>query len=540
MREFFALLGVMLKSGAGLGNLSRGNVKRKKRAKRTSNLFVYLFMLLIFTASFGMSYYGLGLAGKEAGVSNQEIAIMLASNSATITFFFSICFSFVFIISNYFMATDDPFYLHLPLKTTSIWLAKFASSFVITFMMTFGTSLAYMIVCPIVLGEFPPLLIVNTLLVYLGIVFLIFGVAFLVGLFLTTVCRLNKHKEVLTVISGLIGVLTGLSIGFLVGFSGDSGVPQFFQQVLYYPIRALSADGAESFLWSLAIFGIGLVSSLIALFIAKFVYLKSIAGASDQHKSKRLSSQKLETKVDKGTQGGRYSYPLYLKRELRTVLRSGSLFFNTLFPTILFTIVSVVSICFFYQMGIPEHIAYGIFLLLVTVTPNFVNYGSACSYSRDSYSMLQIASTPIDQRTLLRAKVTPGVSLVAISTLAITISAGLSLQISPLFATVGYLAGLLLAIGSNYILAWIDLRKGTYTQTNELYISKNSKSVLLGSLTCFLLLIPVGVFGIVLIAVDVSPWLMMGLTGLVCLLIASLLIPIEQGIERSVRYFTNS
>ena len=330
MNNFLTVFKMMVKS-INLGNSS--NSKKRRITLSFSNPFINsLLTTLLFTI------IGIIFLLTLPSVAGYDILTTYASFAFNNTISITLLFSTSYIFSSYFLNNDDLNYLHLPISGETIFSAKFFSSFILGCLIPISAPLSYWIVVIIKGLKFNFFTFLTPFLFYIGSQFLISSLIFLLGIFLSEVCKLKNHKQVMSAIYFVLILIFSCIFGFEINYINS----RFFMDTFNHFI--LGFTGRSNIFSGIITLLIGILSFALIYFLARFTYLKSLQVSTLSH-SKKLSEKELDQQFDIYFQK-KYSkkslFFNYVSSEFKSIIKSGTYLFSFVVPILFFGIVIII------------------------------------------------------------------------------------------------------------------------------------------------------------------------------------------------------
>ncbi|HBD06342.1 MAG TPA: hypothetical protein DCY93_02905 [Firmicutes bacterium] len=466
--------------------------QKKKKNKFTSNILLIGLITLLFAAIFILLNVSSIFQVKDTIPDEALQVAAIQSSYATNTFvyliFILLCFGVSSVFSTLFLSTNDHFFLHLPISASDIFLAKFVSSLFIGCFIGLSVPVSNLIITCIFNQYFSFLGALNTLLIYLGLSLAIVSFIFLFGIFLSEVCHLKKHKKVMT--SVMFILIISLSILFSLSFNLDvldEMLQKLFSSINFIPLGI----GIRSLGYSSLFFLGGIIFTIIAFFITRRPYIRSLTGMQDNlNKIKSLKDEEVEQFVTNRISKTSKSFVIrQYKSELASYFKTPALFFNVVFVALLMSImfglsmnVSIIAIHYSseVQANMREFVSQlmcFIYLAISFLIPSF----NCVAYSKDLKNGLFLLSTPANQKKIFHIKLLALPSIIVpINFIGLILATCFSF-FNPVEIMIFILIFLLSSFGLNYLNVLLDLAFGSPNSENAIQMTNNSKPRILAS-----------------------------------------------------------
>ena len=452
MNNFLTVFKMMVKS-INLGNSS--NSKKRRITLSFSNPFINsLLTTLLFTI------IGIIFLLTLPSVAGYDILTTYASFAFNNTISITLLFSTSYIFSSYFLNNDDLNYLHLPISSETILSAKFFSSFILGCLIPISAPLSYWIVIIIKGLKFNFFTFLTPFLFYIGSQFLISSLIFLLGIFLSEVCKLKNHKQVMSAIYFVLILIFSCIFGFEINYINS----RFFIDTFNHFI--LGFTGRSNIFSGIITLLIGILSFALIYFLARFTYLKSLQVSTLSH-SKKLSEKELDQQFDIYFQK-KYSkkslFFNYVSSEFKSIIKSGTYLFSFVVPILFFDYLSLMI----FGIGAP--------------ILNIINTLPCVSYSKDMKTIVGLSILPVDNHQLFWAKLFPSttISYFLIILYFFIYAIVFPYHIFELF--IYFIAAMISSLALNYINQILDLKLGNTNAPNELSITRNNKSIMISTI----------------------------------------------------------
>lgn len=416
----------------------------RKGGKETGKNIAYIALFLYVAVVFGgmLFFYVTTLYGtfKEAGI--QSFVLLLLSISAT---FITLIFGFLQALSMYVTNSTEENLLALPLSPKSLFAAKFLQIYVIELLLgaailLFGTGIYGFYEGLLTSPVFYITAITGSLtlpLIPITITFIL-----LVAIFSAGKSALNK--KVLTVISTvmLIGVMLAFNFFYQKSLqnlndsayilemyeSGNFGIVKniaaFYPPAQWY-VSAITANNISSILPILLLLTLPSALAFLCIVVLAKPYVKSIIGFNEES-SKKMNKEEAREFLSTDIK----STPLFwavFKRDILTVLKEPSFFFNGPFVIILLPVVMAISVLgtlpkdgldglrtVLSNFGTADfsqsQLELMFFIITGVLSAMIVFMGtstsiSATAFSREGKGLAVLKALPIPVKTLLTAKI---------------------------------------------------------------------------------------------------------------------------------------
>ena len=498
---------------------------RKKEKSKKSSIGAIIFVIVIFLLAYPSFFsfaYPMGKLAKE-GDFVDSFAIIVAPILGILVFI--VCLTFVF--STFFQATDNEMWLHLPLKPSQIFTARFLANvfnvYIIELVLVVPFRLAYSIG-----AKLDAFAIFGQIFYVLFLPFLIVSIIFMLGALIAKIVNIRSHKKLFNAISIILIIIFTVGIVIFSSFGGqvfgnalgDVGT-EAGEEVLAnlkdsvestanslswsipfsYFIIPMFIGGLKGILFPLVFVVISLIFTFFAFLVAKPTY-NSVLQSEAQYKKKGKKKEKTDVVIKK-----RPAISSLIAREFKTIFRSSTYFLNLLFPAfiniivILFTIfapmfsltaeeynpLDAFRILFTTETGA------GIFIALSIAALFCMTIGiSVTAFSREGQNAGLLKTLPISPMKLFIVKLLPGIIVSSLVYFVIlTVSAFI---VFPMFYVYLILLvfGLIHIIIANIFALLYDLHRPFTNWSEETQAVKQNKNVFINVVLGFVFLIGYG------------------------------------------------
>lgn len=410
----------------GLLTTFRGQVGKKRKIQKPLFalllLVAFLPMIFSFVEIIRVMYGSLEMFGQ--GDSIIALGLLVAS---MVVFMFGIFYT----IGSYYMATDIPTYLHMPLKPWEISISRFA----MVLLYEYITMLIFFL--PVVLGfgiaaGKGVVYYLISVLIFLTVPILPLSLASILIISLMSFAKRAINKDRFTMIASLLGLAIG--IGFNFGFQslmrnvdGGSG---FQEMVLsgrismaenlarYFPgITSATKAMADNNVLHLVIFILIAAIAVIAfMLVSKALYFRGVLGINQQ-----VSRRKFDAAKTSGFES-RNPVKTYLIKEIKLIFRTPIYFMNLVLIDIMLPMFMIIPL--FISSGAEQVMAIkeqlmasapqsvfvaGAFVLMLFISA--MNGITATSISREGKQLYMMKYLPISYNDQLNAKLLSGMSV---------------------------------------------------------------------------------------------------------------------------------
>ena len=345
MSEILSLTKVVLRNSAII------NGKKNKKVNG-NNQILTLFSYLIILIVFSVFSYELMSIGPSIGLKDEMFRPVIFY---TILITFGL--SFVSCFNIYFLGQNIDTYLAMPIKPTNLFIAYFLATSYYSLLTSFSAISAAFIPYMVVYG-FSFYSLIAMIVTIITVSTVINSLSFIVGNILAKLFNLASHKQALTIVMTIFLIVCITGSTFYVSFSlrptGDeitnielikeayinvsrSLKPLDF--IIWLPTKACTTSTPTSLLYSLAILGVCLAFLLISLLVAKTLYLPNLLKGNKGTKKKN----KVKKNTYKTFNKKESILKTFIKYDLKTNFKQASNAVTVLVPTIIFTIVNIVT-----------------------------------------------------------------------------------------------------------------------------------------------------------------------------------------------------
>lgn len=408
MSEILSLTKVVLRNSAIING-------RKNKKVNGNNQILTLFSYLIILIVFSVFSYELMSIGPSIGLKDEMFRPVIFY---TILITFGL--SFVSCFNIYFLGQNIDTYLAMPIKPTNLFIAYFLATSYYSLLTSFSAISAAFIPYMVVYG-FSFYSLIAMIVTIITVSTVINSLSFIVGNILAKLFNLASHKQALTIAMTIFLIVCITGSTFYVSFSlpptGDEitnielikeayiNVSQSLKPldfIIWLPTKACTTSTPTSLLYSLAILGVCLAFLLISLLVAKTLYLPNLLKGNKGTKKKnkvKKNTYKIFNKKES-------ILKTFIKYDLKTNFKQASNAVTVLVPTIIFTIVNIVTL-----ISLSLSNAEGSDKELMTIM--FGTLSSVCfyapssaifSFSKEGHNLTSLKSLPIDFKNIIKAK----------------------------------------------------------------------------------------------------------------------------------------
>lgn len=495
MKEIFLILPLLFKSGF-----------RKRKGEKGNPILPHIIIgaIMLFYSING----GLEMIPSFAQLSNSGMLGGFIASLVVMSTLVSTLFSIAPMIGMLFYAKDGEFFLQLPIKPSSVYLAKLIYLYLTQLYISAAASLPIIIIIGASQG-FGVLFYVISVVTVLFAPFAGLVITSVIATPIVAFSRLLKNRGAVSSVA-LILVYAIVIIAYL-AIALSAGEMQTADIVTHLmPTIKIIADIAVPFL-ALAnasllsnktVFGtidstagaffinIAIATAffalviLIAVFVGKFFYNKGVSSLLENSKI----TQKGDNVLKKNKQ-----FASFLKLEVKTVMRNTSLMFSAVGMMVLCPIFAVV-IALTMGGDFLGYITYGMVYGETLVLGVTLNVCACIMFSKDGESFYMLKYLPVNKKTVIGAKL---FVCWLIPTVFISISLIITLIIlqSPWYNWFSLLTVPLLCLGMSAMDMLWDLRHPNLHWTSVSELTKNSSNVLvptiIGMGIMFLIIIPI-------------------------------------------------
>lgn len=508
MNNYFSLTKVLLKTGLNMGSMNmnrKKNGKLKKPMSSTASWIISIVVLIPVALVMGAGGMGLYQAFSASG----QVAAgyeLLANMGALMVLVFSI----PYVLSVFFMSSDLEALLPLPLKPSQITGAKFTSVVIYEYL------IIAMFYAPMLIGfgiaaEGGVMFWITAIISILVVPITPVVYASFFAIILMRLLKNVKNKEMITTIGTFIMMFAimafSMSIGAFTGGSaaspgedmtaamaGIAGKADMFARLgVIFPNSKLLANAfADNSVIMLLLYLLTVAAFLgVFLLFSEKLYFKGVKGVREtsSRSGKKFTAEDLKEGVRQGS-----PKKAFLRKELKTLIRSPEYFTNCLMMPILFPLIMMVSMCVPLFTSLKNELGDGDFkeiiaaltsevsptmvlpivLLIVFVLAIFIsgsNFTTGTCLSREGKGFIYMKAIPMPYRDQLEAKAWCGLLVSFLASLPYV----LLISIASIFLFGLYLDVVLLALVidvltlmfCNYIQLWFDLMSPKLNWENE-------------------------------------------------------------------------
>ncbi len=518
--------------------------RRDGKVKRSASAIVFASIsLLLVSFMFGFTQY-LGLTALK---DSPELSGVLESNGIT---FLSIVFalSVVFITQFMFLSKDNDVFLSMPFTYGDIYIGRMTSSLLNIYVIELLFLIPYFVAFDLV---FTPnwSAYVGQLLLFLVIPIIISTIIFLLFIFVGTIIKIQKRRRVgnrifltLSIILAAAAILMfafGMGVSNI-GLEGGAAGQEEFDNILgmslnstnwltwiRYPFAVSTSGGLSHNLpiWHGILYTLGFIAVagllvVISYFVARKYYGQIIVGSSDGL-SKR-SKKKLDQEIKKEKSSSVFG--ALLKRETRTVFRSGAFFSQLVLPYLIVFPLILVSLLLPFIVGdgsmsfgeihqfMDELGARGqgfvslIIISFVTTFSGLVGISST-AVSREGPNAYLMKVMPVALRTQIYAKMALGVIVAGSFGVISATLLGLLIGLNWAYILLIIVGTILITVLINYLMLLVDLKRPMLHWREEIIAVKQNLNTLIGIGIAFLFGIIFIASGFMVLYLAVEPWI---------------------------------
>ena len=443
----------------------------RKGGKETGKNIAYIALFIYVAVVFGgmLFFYVTTMYGtfKDAGL--QSFVLLLLSISAT---FITLMFGFLQALSMYVTNSTEENLLALPLTPRSLFAAKFLQIYVLELLLgaailLFGTGIYGFYEGLLTSPVFYITAITGSLtlpLIPITITFILLVAIFSLG-------KSALNKKVLTFISTviLIGVMLGFNFFYqrsLQNLNDSSYILELYESggfgivkkiAAFYPpsqwyVSAITGNNAASLIPVVLLLTIPSLFAYLCIVALSKPYVKSIIGFNEES-SKKMNKEEAHEFLSTDIK----STPLFwavFKRDILTVLKEPSFFFNGPFVIILLPVVMIISVLGTLpkdgldglrtvlsnfgtadfsqsQLELMFFIITGVLSTLIVFMGTSTSI-SATAFSREGKGLAVLKALPIPVKTLITAKIGHAMLYAVFALLLMGIPAAVLLQFEEL------------------------------------------------------------------------------------------------------------
>lgn len=415
----------------------------KKGGKETVKNLGYLVLFVYIAVVFGgmLFFYVTTMYGIFKQAEIQSFVLLLLAIAATLITFL---FGFLNALSMYVTNSTEENLLALPIKPRSLFTAKFLQIYVVEMLLgaailLFGTGIYGFYEGLLNQSQFYISAIIASLtlpLIPVSITFILLVIIFSLG-------NGAVNKKILTGISSVILIVVLLGFNFYYQRSMQNlNDPTYIMQLYesgnlsivesiasFYPpaqwfVTSITGAGMQSIFSIILILIVPLAIAALCIYVLSPFYVKSIIGFNEES-SKKMNKKEASAYIDKDIK----STPLFwavFKRDIFSVLKEPTFFFNGPFIIILLPVIMIITILVaipqdglgelrvvIQNMGLAnlsgEKLEFFMFLSAGLLSTFIIFMGtstsiSATSFSREGKGLAILKALPIPVKILITAK----------------------------------------------------------------------------------------------------------------------------------------
>lgn len=477
-----------------ISNFRKGG---KEAGKNIAYIALFLYVAVIFGGM--LFFYVTSMYGTFKEADLQSFVILLLSVSATLI---TLLFGFLQALSMYVTNSTEENLLALPLTPVSLFAAKFLQIYVMELIL----GAAILLFGSGIYGYFEglltsPVFYVSALIGSLTLPLIPVTITFILLVAVFSFGRSAVNKKILSTISTvvLIGVMLGFNFvyqkslqnlndpAFIMELyeSGSFGIVEkiaaFYPPAQWY-VAAISGNGTASVLPLLLLILVPCLLAFLSIRVLAGYYVKSIIGFNEEA-SKKMNKEEAKDFLSTDIK----STPLLsavFKRDILTVFKEPSFFFNGPFVIILLPVIMTISVLgtlpkegldglrnTLTNLGTAgftgEQFELMFFIITGVLSSLIVFMGtstsiSATAFSREGKALAVLKALPIPVKTLITAKIAHAMIYAVFSLLLIGIPAAVLLSFKELHLTKGHIFAVLgctvfLSMSLCFLLHLLDL-----------------------------------------------------------------------------------
>lgn len=542
MSKTLKLASVIFKNNSNLFAQVNSAKKSKKGGKATAIILAIAFIFIgisIFTISY--SLFSVALLDNQGNPSTLDTEYI----KNILTVFFPYLFGFLFIFLNslvvsiFFLSNDSHVYLAMPIKPYQIFLARFIStlltSYILEFVLLFPIYLSFNLVT-----SAGPLIYLNEVLLFLSMPFLPISITFILTIIIDLIVHIQRHREVFSFIYSILMIVGIIAIEFVVQFAlpgedlkedvaliaqakelmkSQAESLSFLNFINHFIVDGFTQNGISGLLNILAFVAISLGVLGIISFISNIFYQKSIMGEGEVTKKKHHTN---EIKSSHHS-----SFQSYVLKEWKTIVRSPSACIQILFSPFLLIIILFISIFATYSRSqatmeeLAEAIEYfrSVIALNSPIAPFIICaisalfstmiLASASAISREGKNAYLLKVLPISPMKQIHAKMSVGVLFASFFMLIIFIGGTIFLQLPWYLPILYFPLSFFTIIMINYIMILMDLKHPYLDWENEVAAMKQNRSVVMTMLILLGLFFAIILLGILFYSLAIPGYILL-------------------------------
>ncbi len=505
MKQFFALLKVLLKTGLGGGTAKKtvkvknkfGTVVGTKEKSRGTGIFILIgicmipLMILLFQVSY-TSTLALMMQGDEMAAINVACSIVCLT---------SFIMGFTVVLSVFYFTSDIQTLLCFPISAEKIVAAKFIVTLIYEY------PIDVIILTPLLAGvgaatsAGPTYWVIMVLVVLLlPITPLIYGG--IISMIAMRISKMGKHRDMFTVIITIIIVAGALGINLVTNSFGRMSQAQIasamtnvsdslgaiVSKIFPMIIPAQHALHESSILWLLLFIALIVALFIVFMLVARALYIKGVMDISDsESKGKALTEKETKKIVVK-----RNVLKSYTLKELKIVLRTPAFLVNCVLMAFIWPLIMVIPFAagfgfdrvgsFVSSVTSGGEFSYAIALsacIVITGLVGWFNFTNAVAITKEGNNFFFMKIIPVPIKTQLRAKHAAGLVIGNISSFAYCIVVFVLFKMPPLMIVLALIISFLCTMFFNYTMLWIDILRPKLQWENETAaIKQNFNSVI--------------------------------------------------------------
>jgi ABC-2 type transport system permease protein len=411
--------------------------------------------------------------------------------------------------------------LVLPVKPSTITAAKLTQTFVPIFLLT--TLLCYpSLIAHGIVSHRPWGYYVQSIPFMLYVTVAPFALTMILVLVMMRYTKWARNKDRFQLITSIVMILLIVSFSLFANmqpsddffetggiFSDPATGALLNRLVKFLPTSAFSAamlinaDRWSTLLHSLIACGLNVVSVGLLLVIADKIYIRGVLGTKGGQSAKQLTSKEAARKLTP-----RSAYRAILNKEWILLLRTPAFFTQTIFFVLLFPVIMTAGFAigflespgtsemgmntieylrFWIMTGDWKHSIWIIALIVGGIATFFSGTAliSASAISRQGAAFNISKRIPVPIRTQVLAWLTPGILLMTVIWIIITIALALFLDLPLSLALIVFFIAIVNSYSMQLLGFLIDMKEPSLTWSNEIEAVKNTRSGLVSSLGDF-------------------------------------------------------
>jgi ABC-2 type transport system permease protein len=437
MNKTLELTKVLLKNGSSSVKAgTKNNINRNKKILISIVVIAAFVPMIMGIGEFAAYLFdGLSMVGQQGLI----LAIALTATSFII-FFFGIAY----IINTFYYSMDIENLLHLPLKSTEILGAKFATVLVYEYLTEAVILVPVLAVYGFKNGE-SALFYLSSMVILLLLPVIPLVAAAVLNMVIMRFTNLAKNKDLFRNVGGVLAILLALGLNlYIQRFAANTADPAKVMELInegnnsmvqlissFFPstklaVNSLVSNDASKMLYLLMFAAATAAAYAVFLVLGNLLYFKGVIGVSETSSRRKALSVK---ELGKGTRASHVAYS-YTIKELRLLFRTPVYFLNCILMNFLWPLFLMLPLAaqpagsgddisallpYIQKPGSESVIVMVFFAMGIFITAS--NIISSTAISREGRNLFFMKYIPVEYKKQLLAKALSGAVMGAVGIL---------------------------------------------------------------------------------------------------------------------------